>query len=192
MALQLTAQLAHEAEQLIAQRRRVVARAIHPLGMPSPRWSAQLLVLVVLAISGCKKRLPVPEGDVLASLAIRTVSDTTFDPAPLRNAPTLVLFATPTCPHCIAELPIAQRAATAEKANLVAVFVAGGAKQAASVTQHAGFTAPALIDDGTLRKQYNVKSVPYLLVLGKDGRAREAFRGKQEEDTLREALSDAR
>jgi len=160
--------------------------------MPLPRRSIQLLVLV-LAISACKKGLPVPEGDILASLALPTTTDTTFDPQALRGKPTLVLFASPTCGYCAAELPIAQRAAAAEQANLVAVYIVGAKKHAASVTKSSGFTAPVLVDEeGAVRKKYDIKGVPYLLVLGADGKARAAFRGQQDEPTLREALADAR
>lgn len=147
----------------------------------------------MLAISACKKGLPVPEGDILASLALPTTTDTTFEPQTLRGKPTLVMFASPTCGYCAAELPIAQQAAAAEKANLVAVYIVGQKQHAASVTKSAGFTAPVLVDEaGTLKDKYGIKGVPYLLVLGPDGKAREAFRGQQDESTLREALADAR
>jgi len=49
-----------------------------------------------------------------------------------------------------------------------------------------------LIDDGTLRHRYDVTSVPYTLVLRPDGRANDAFIGKQDEATLQGALADAR
>lgn len=150
------------------------------------------MLIAALAVVGCRKSLPVPNGDVAASLTLPTTEDAPFDPASLKGKPTLVLFASPTCPHCIAELPIAQRAATAESANLVAVFVVGNKQHAASVTKHAGFTAPVLVDDGTLRTRYDIKAVPYMLVLGPDGRARSALRGETDEPTLRDALSDAR
>ncbi len=153
-----------------------------------------MLVLgVASAISGCRgKGESVPEGDVVASLTSPSATETAFDPATLRGKPTLVLFASPTCPHCTSELPIAQAAALAEDANIVAVYVSGAKKHAASVTKSAGFTAPVLVDDGTLRKRYAITAVPYLLVLGADGHARSAFRGEQAEATLREAIADAR
>lgn len=161
--------------------------------MPSPhRWTQLLILAALVAIPGCHKRASVPEGDIAASLAIPTVTDTTFDPAVLRGKPSLILFASPTCPHCIRELPIAQQAAAAEKANVVAVFVSGAKQHAASVTSSAGFTAPVLVDDGTLRKRYNVRKVPWTLVLRPDGTAFDAFTGTQDEETLRDALDDAR
>jgi thiol-disulfide isomerase/thioredoxin len=160
--------------------------------MPSLGHCCRSLAIAVVLISACKKREPIPDGDIAASLAIQTTEDTVFDPAALRGKPTLVLFASPTCPHCIAELPIAQKAAAAEDANLVAVFVVGAKQHAASVTKTSGFTAPVLVDDGTLRKKYDVRKVPWTLVLRPDGRAEAAFTGETDEDTLRDAIDDAR
>jgi thiol-disulfide isomerase/thioredoxin len=159
--------------------------------MPSPaRWT-QLLVFG-LAISGCHRGASVPSGDIVATLTAAPADERAFDPTSLRGKPTIVLFASPTCPHCTKELPIAQAAAHAEDANIVAVFVSGAKKHAASVTKSVGFTAPVLVDDGTLLKRYDIRAVPYTLVLGPDGHARDAFRGEQDESTLRAALSDAR
>lgn len=161
--------------------------------MPSaPRWT-QLLLLVALA-SGCKKKIPVPDGDVTASLIVAShADDKPFDPASLKGKPTLVLFATPTCPYCAEELPVAAKVAAAENANIVAVYISGGKQHAATVAKSLKYEGPVLVDeDGKLRKQYEIKGVPYTLVLGADGHAREAFRGLQDEATLRDAIADAK
>ena len=159
--------------------------------MPLPRGLTQLLV-IALAVSACKRGEPVPEGDVAATLTAPSVGAHSFDPASIKGKPSLVMFVTPTCQHCLATIPRGIAAATAENANLVAVFVAGNKQNAEGVVSHTKFPGVALVDDGTLRRKYNIKGVPYSLVLGADGRAREAFRGEQEEATFREALSDAR
>ena len=75
----------------------------------------------------------------------------------------------------------------------VAVFIVGGKQQAAAMIERAQFTATALIDPSrNVQKQYDIKAVPYLLVLGPDGHARTAYRGEQDEGTLRSALASAR
>jgi len=170
--------------------------------MPSARVSIQFasrgsrLILVAAAIflgAACKKSVPVPSGDITASLPQSTISEATFDPATLKGKPTLVVFASPTCGHCFAELPVAQAAAGAENANIVAVFIVGAKQQAKTMVERAKFTATTLVDTaGQLRVKYDIKGVPYLLVLGPDGQAREAFRGEQDEQTLRSALASAR
>jgi thiol-disulfide isomerase/thioredoxin len=165
--------------------------------MPSARVSIQFarvaVLLAVISLAACKKALPLPDGDVTANLSLPTVTDVSFDPATLKGKPTLVVFASPSCGHCFKELPVAQQAAGAEGANVVAVFVVPTKQRAADMISRAQFTAPALFDgDGGLQKKYDIKAVPYLLVLGPDGHARDAFRGEQDEQTLRTALASAR
>ena len=157
------------------------------------------LLLVALAIfpiwltPGCTRNdTPVPGGDVAMTLTAPALGSHSFDPASLKGKPSLVMFVTPTCPHCLATIPRGIAAAQAEGANIVAVFVAGGKQNAEGVVSHTKFPGAALVDDGTLRKKYDIKGVPYTLVLGADGRAREAFRGEQQESTFRESLASAK
>jgi thiol-disulfide isomerase/thioredoxin len=165
--------------------------------MPLARRSTQLLLLAALTISAgaCRKKgADMPSDDFIAVLRpLPTADDSLFDPGTLRGKPTLVLFASPTCSHCMVELPVAEKAAAAERANMVAVFIVGNKKHAAAVKKSKHLVSPVLVDeDGALRAKYNIKGVPYTIVLGPDGRAIEAFRGEQGEDVLREALADAR
>lgn len=146
---------------------------------------------MALTISACHRRTRVPEGDVTASLTLPALGDP-LETTSLLGKPTLVVFVSPTCPHCIEELPLAQDAARAADANIVAVFVVGKRENAAGVVQTTRFMGPVLIDDGTLRHRYDVKSVPYTLVLRPDGRASDAFVGTQDASTLRGAIADAR
>jgi thiol-disulfide isomerase/thioredoxin len=166
--------------------------------MPSHRGSTQpsrrrvVGALLLLGLVACHRAEPPPEGDVAASLTAPSIGARVFDPASLKGKPALVLFVSPTCSHCLAELPHAARAATDASAGLVAVFVAGKAANATGVLESTKFPGIALIDDGTLRSRYDVRRVPYTLVLGADGHARRAFIGEQDEATLRDALADAR
>jgi thiol-disulfide isomerase/thioredoxin len=160
---------------------------------PALLRSVVLAFAVVVAIAGCKRNdTPIPSGDIASTLALPSVGAYSFDPASLKGKPALVMFVTPTCPHCLVTIPRGAAAAKAEGANVVAVFVAGNKANAEGVVSHAKFPGTALVDDGTLRKKYNIRGVPYTLVLGPDGKAVEAFRGEQEEATFREALADAK
>ncbi len=160
--------------------------------MPLVARAPQLLIAIAIWFAACKKHEPAPDGDILETLRAPTVAGTAFDPHSLRGKPSLVLFVSPTCPHCIKELPEAQLAARKNDANVVAVFIAGKAENAKGVLDHTKFEGVALVDDGTLRRKYGIRSVPYTLVLGADGHAREQFRGGQGEDTLADAIADAR
>lgn len=151
-----------------------------------------LLVSFVLAFTACKRGEPVPDGDIASALTLPSLGERTWDPASLKGKPTLVLFVTPTCSHCLTTIPRAIAAAKSEGANIVAVFVAGGKQNAEGIISDTKFPGTALIDDGTLRTKYKIKGVPYSLVLGADGRAKEAFKGAQDESTFREALADAK
>ena len=164
--------------------------------MPLARRSTQLLfAALTISAAACRtKGTEMPADDFIAALRpLPTADDSLFDPGTLRGKPTLVLFASPTCGHCMVELPVAEKAAAAENANMVAVFVVGNKKHAAAVKKSKNLVSPVLVDeDGALRAKYNIKGVPYTIVLGADGRAIEAFRGEQGEEVLREALADAR
>jgi thiol-disulfide isomerase/thioredoxin len=156
------------------------------------RHALTLLLSIALAITACRRSEPVPDGDITASLTLPTLGEHTFDPASLKGKPCLVMFVTPTCPHCLKTLPRGIAAAEAEGANVVAVFVAGGKQNAEGVVSHTKFLGTAMVDDGTLLRQYKIKAVPYSLVLGPDGHARDAFRGEQDESTFKDALADAK
>jgi hypothetical protein len=156
------------------------------------RVGLALAIATVITLSACKRSEPVPDGDIAASLTLPSVGAYTWDPATLKGKPCLVMFVTPTCSHCLATIPRGMAAAKAEGANIVAVFIAGGKQNAEGVVSHTKFDGTALVDDGTLREKYKIRAVPYSLVLGADGKARDAFRGEQDESTFRDALADAK
>lgn len=165
--------------------------------MPLLVRPSQSLIVAAIALAfaaGCKSRsnAPVPSGDVAASLPKLTADDKPFDPASLKGKPSLVLFATPTCPYCKEEIPGAQRAAQSKDGNAVIVFLAGSAQDGTKVASSLGFTGPVLMDDGTLKQKYKIKGVPYTVVLKPDGTADAAFSGMTSESTLASALASAR
>ena len=153
---------------------------------------SRLAVIAVLAFS-CHRsnQAKVPDGDILASLTVPSLAGDALDIQALEGKPTLLLFVTPSCVHCLATIPHAIEAAKQQSSNIVAVFVAGKSDRAQRVVDQLKFPGPALFDDGTLRKLYAVDSVPYTLVVGKDGHAIDAFEGEQETDTLAHALARA-
>ena len=152
-----------------------------------------MLVAVALACGlACSRTTPVPTGDIAASLAVPRLDGPVFDPQVLRGRPALVTFWRPGCVHCEAELP--QLAATARAAGVPAVAVAMTRKTDAirAVIDRVGFDGIVLVDDGTLRRRYQVTKVPYTLVLRPDGTAARALLGAHGGPALAAALSEAR
>ncbi|MBX3162616.1 MAG: TlpA family protein disulfide reductase [Deltaproteobacteria bacterium] len=155
---------------------------------------AAAVALTALTAGACRRGQPIPEGNIAATLTLPTTSSTEpFDPTALRGKPAIVVFAWPTCGYCAQEIPIAQKVADAEGATLVVVFTRGAEKHAASVSKSLGVTGPVLVDKGgALGKRYGVEAVPYTLVLDAEGSAVRAYKGAQDEDTLRSAVVAAR
>ena len=140
-----------------------------------------LAIALVFAV-GCHRGEKVPDGDVLAAV----------NRPELHGKPSIVMFVTPTCSHCLATIPHAIEAAAAEGAGIVAVFVAGQEENAKGVIEHTHFPGEWMVDDGALRRRYAIKSVPYIVVAGPDGKALDAFVGEQDTQTLKDSLAAAR
>ena len=148
---------------------------------------------LALAVLGCRQHQETPPGgNVLDTLESTTIDGASFNGETLKGKPSIVMFVSPTCPHCLKEIPVADKVAKEKNANVVAVFIVGKAENAKGVIEHTKFTGDVLIDDGSLKKRYGVRAVPYTLVLDATGKAREAFRGAQDGDVLADALADAR
>ncbi len=154
--------------------------------------SGLILAGILLALAACHHAEAIPPGNVAESLVAPTLGDAVFDPKTLAGKPALVMFVSPTCSHCLAEIPRGEEVARSVGANTVAVFVAGNADAAVKVVADTKFKGTVLVDDGTLKKQYDVRAVPYALVLGPDGKARAAYLGEQESSTLKDALLAAK
>src|SRR6478609_6526115 len=112
-----------------------------------PHARVVTLLLSVVAVSSSKHGEPVPDGDVAATLTMPSMGAEKYDPASLKGKPSLVMFVTPTCSHCLKTIPNGIAAAKAEGANVVAVFVAGGKQNAEGVISTTKFSGAALVDD---------------------------------------------
>jgi thiol-disulfide isomerase/thioredoxin len=154
-----------------------------------PPRSLTLALALVLAAACHDDSVAPPGGDVLAALALPTVAGTTFDPAPWYQQKVLVLFFSPTCSHCMKELPLAVAAAKRSGAAVLAVLVVGTGEQVAQMPAVDQLSAPVILDDGQLRKRYGIRAVPYTLVLSA-GLAKRAFLGEQTQDRLEDALRE--
>ncbi|MFT3699698.1 MAG: TlpA disulfide reductase family protein [Kofleriaceae bacterium] len=128
----------------------------------------------------------------MASLTVPSLAGDPLDQTELAGKPALVMFVTPSCVHCLNTIPHAIAAAKRNASNIVAVFVSGENDRAQRVVDQLKLPGPALKDDGTLRKLYDIQGVPYTIVVGKDGHATDALEGEQSEEVLADALAHAR
>jgi thiol-disulfide isomerase/thioredoxin len=153
-----------------------------------------LLAAVALgAAASCSRtRVEPPPGDILADLALPMVNGAVFDPKPLYPRDVLVMFFSPSCGHCMREMPEAVAAAEKAGSAVLAVMVGGSKKQVERLAIADRLTAPVILDDGQLRRKYGIRAVPYTLVLAAGGRAERAFVGAQGEERLASALREAR
>jgi thiol-disulfide isomerase/thioredoxin len=147
-------------------------------------------IVLLLALAACHRSAAVPSGDIASTLTAKPIGQRAFDPESLRGKPSIVMFVSPVCPHCLKEMPIAAKVAHDSDANVLAIFVVGKPDNAKDIART--FAGTSLWDDGTLRAKYAIKAVPYTLVLGADGHASSAYEGAQDESTLRDAIADAR
>jgi thiol-disulfide isomerase/thioredoxin len=150
------------------------------------------LVAAIAPIASCKREPSPPSGDIAAQLTVPTMAGPAFDPAILRGKPALVVFWRPGCPHCLAELPDAARAARERGVTAIAVQVSGKPETARAVLERSGWDGLALVDDGRLREALAIRAVPWTLVLRGDGTAARAFVGRQSYDHLSSALASVR
>jgi thioredoxin-like negative regulator of GroEL len=157
-----------------------------------PFSGVRRLAVIAAVVSGCHHNTAkLPEGDVIASLTVPSLAGDQVDIQSLDGKPALIMFVTPSCVHCLATIPHAITAAHQQASNVVAVFVSGDRDRAQRVVDQLKFPGPALLDDGTLRKLYDIKAVPYTVVVGRDGHATDAYAGEQDTDTLAQALAHA-
>jgi thiol-disulfide isomerase/thioredoxin len=145
-----------------------------------------LAIVSFLVLAGCKSELDPPPGDVASALTVPTIDGAAFDPATLKGKPVVVLFWRVGCSYCMHEMPVVAEVARDKGAAAVAVLVAGSHDKAAEIAKD--FDGTMLVDDGTLRVRYDIKKVPYTLVLRGDGTAAHAFLGEQSASTIASAL----
>ncbi len=116
-----------------------------------------------------------------------TLDDAPFDLATIADKPVILMFWRTGCQYCMNEMPNVAKAAASHGAVAIAVMIAGSKASAKRLAKD--FDGVILIDDGTLRKQYDIRKVPYTLILRRDGTAATAFLGEQSEATLARAVA---
>ena len=73
--------------------------------------------------------------------------------------------------------------------DLVTVLAKGDPARARAVAAERALTAPILVDDGSLRGKFQVKSTPTTFLLGPDGHALEVLVGGQDRASIERAIA---
>jgi len=158
--------------------------------MPRSAFAVAIAAAITFAaLPACHREPAPPSGNIAARLTIPTRADVAFDPTTLGGKPALVVFWRPGCPYCREELPDALRAASERSVPVIAVQIAEGKTAGGAILTKLGWSGIDLVDDGTLRRELKVSSVPWTLVLRDDGTAARAFVGRQSYETLERALA---
>jgi thiol-disulfide isomerase/thioredoxin len=134
---------------------------------------------------------PMPLTDEpLALLARPTLAGENFDAGALAGKVVLLNFWSPGCGYCVKELPDLQKVARelgADQVELVTVVINDQGGQASDVVAELGLAAPVLVADAELSRQFRVDAVPWTVVIGKDGKAKQVLRGTQAKGAFRDA-----
>jgi hypothetical protein len=90
-------------------------------------------------------------------------------------------------------LPVLQRLADElgpRGASLLTVALEGSPVRYRRAAERLGLRAPVVVGDTALRRDFEVVSYPWTVMIGKDGKAWTALRGSHAEDTLRKAFEE--
>jgi thiol-disulfide isomerase/thioredoxin len=104
--------------------------------------------------------------------------------------PLALVFWASWCKPCRAELPgverLSRRLASepGHRVRVVAVNTEGDRDAAAEGVRELGLTMPVVLDDGSASSLYHVRSIPYTVLVGADGKVAHALRGVRSEDEL--------
>ena len=150
---------------------------------------------VALASLACHRGPALPEGDIVAALALPSLDGEAapFDPETLRGKRVLLAFWSPSCPHCLKELPELEAAASGHgNATAVAVMLSGSKSKGLAIARELGFTGPLLVDeDGALKKRFAIDRWPWTFVLRTDGTAAASLIGEHPRTRLVAELLNA-
>jgi peroxiredoxin len=138
-------------------------------------WICVLVLLAVVAVSGCTKReAPAVEGSLAPDFTLNDLSGRPVQLSSLKGKVVLVNFWATWCPPCREEVPSMVRlnqAMQGKEFQMLAVSIDEGGKDAvAGFLKKNGVVLPALLDtDGKVAKRYGTTGVPETFVIDTKG-----------------------
>jgi thiol-disulfide isomerase/thioredoxin len=165
------------------------------------RWAGRILVagLVVLGLLNglyikhnwrSFSRVTIPRGAEAPDFSAPLLAGGRFRLAEAHGSPVVLVFWASWCKPCRGELPgverLARRLASepGHRTRLVAVNTEGDRDAAAEGARELGLTMPIVLDDGSASGLYHVRSIPYTVLVGPDGKVARTLRGVRSEDEL--------
>jgi thiol-disulfide isomerase/thioredoxin len=165
------------------------------------RWAGRTLLaaLALLAVLNgvyvvrnwsALSKVTTPRGSEAPDFSAPLLGGGQFRLSEARGRPLVLVFWASWCKPCRAELPgverLGRRLATepGHRTRLVAVNTEGDRDAAAAGARELGLTMPIVLDDGSASGVYHVRSIPYTVLVGSDGKVARVLRGVRSEDEL--------
>ena len=116
--------------------------------------------------------------------------------ADLRGQVVLLDFWATWCAPCLAEMPALRRLDQTlgpRGLAVVGVNIEGAAARRAvdDVVREAGLRYPTVLDEGEVRRLYDVSGLPHLVLIDREGIVRRVFKGATAEAELQQAVAEA-
>jgi thiol-disulfide isomerase/thioredoxin len=189
------ARTASAPEPVVAQpRRSALAVGLGVLGIAAVGLAGN----GAFAVRNFSKLLPVRSGEAAPTFTLARADGTpgAISLEALRGQVVVLDFWATWCPPCLAMLPTLHQLDSAWKGRGVS-FIGVNSDDGISpealqgfLRQH-GVPYPVVADDGDVGRRYKVRSLPQMVVIGKDGTLRKTFIGFTTKASLESALEDA-
>ncbi len=155
---------------------------------------ALLTVNVVELSRGCEGVGPIARGRPAPLFELPGTSGARVSLAGLRGRVVLLDFWSATCAPCLRSMPVLaelQRELGGRGLQILSINIDGEREAALAQAARTQGSLTMLLDDGSAAQRYAVQTIPYLVVVGRDGRVRSLLVGAVRESRLKAQLLDA-
>lgn len=157
-----------------------------------------LLLSAALLLFAAQLSADVAVGQKAPDFSLPSVDGkSTIHLADFTSKPTLLVFYTAVCPHCVAEAPVIQRVFVdlrGKGLNVVGVGIGDNRSAIGNFVAKNKLTYPNAFGSADKGKEvataYGLKYVPVVYLIGKDGKVKAVWTGEVKEKSLRSALAE--
>ncbi|OGW18323.1 MAG: hypothetical protein A2072_03215 [Nitrospirae bacterium GWC1_57_7] len=156
------------------------------------RTTVVAALIAVFALSGCTDRGDSSEKVLSTNFALQDLNGKTVNLTDFRGRVVLLDFWATWCPPCRSSIPAMEQLHKEYSAKgLVLLGISldhGDWDYVKSFRQEDGITYPILKGNDDISEQYMVRTIPYLVLLDKEGVVRRRITGPGGEDTIKKDL----